>query len=177
MRAGRRAERFRGTADLPYFFRQPYGPGWALVGDAGYHKDPITAQGISDAFRDAELLAEAIATGLARLDEALADYERRRNEARCRCTSSPTSSPGSSRPPPEMQELFAALRGEPGADRPLTSPPAAGSSRLRVTLERAVQLVRLCVVTLRGCRQPRPIEHPAIGNFSIDDERHASDME
>ena len=36
------------------FFRKPYGPGWALVGDAGYHKDPITAFGITDAFRDAE---------------------------------------------------------------------------------------------------------------------------
>jgi flavin-dependent dehydrogenase len=64
-RAGRRSERFRGTADLPNYLRRPYGPGWALVGDAGYHKDPITAQGISDAFRDAELLAEAIDDGFA----------------------------------------------------------------------------------------------------------------
>jgi flavin-dependent dehydrogenase len=40
MRAGKRAERFVGTVDLPNFFRKPYGPGWALVGDAGYHKDP-----------------------------------------------------------------------------------------------------------------------------------------
>jgi flavin-dependent dehydrogenase len=84
VRAGRRAERWFGTADLPNFFRKPYGPGWALVGDAGYHKDPITAQGISDAFRDAELLAEAIDdefAGRRPLEEALADYERRRNEA------------------------------------------------------------------------------------------------
>ena len=56
VRNGKRSERFYGTADLPFFFRKPYGPGWALVGDAGYHKDPITAQGISDAFRDAELV-------------------------------------------------------------------------------------------------------------------------
>ena len=44
----------------PNYFRKPYGPGWALVGDAGYNKDFITAQGISDAFRDAELCATAI---------------------------------------------------------------------------------------------------------------------
>ena len=84
VRAGRREERFAGTADVPNFFRKPSGPGWALVGDAGYHKDPCTGQGISDAFRDAELLAEAIDDGFSgrrTLDEALADYERRRNEA------------------------------------------------------------------------------------------------
>jgi len=81
---GKRAHRFMGTADLPNFFRKPHGPGWALVGDAGCHKDPITAQGITDAFRDAEFLAQAIHTGLSGsqpLDEALAGYERRRNEA------------------------------------------------------------------------------------------------
>ena len=84
VRAGRRAERFAGTAELPSFFRRPYGPGWALVGDAGYHRDPLTAWGITDAVRDAELLAEAIDAGLSgrrRMDEALAEYERRRNEA------------------------------------------------------------------------------------------------
>ena len=39
---------------------KPYGPGWALVGDAGYHKHPITAFGITDAFRDAEAVASAL---------------------------------------------------------------------------------------------------------------------
>jgi flavin-dependent dehydrogenase len=84
VRAGKREERFLGSADLDNFFRKPYGPGWALVGDAGYHKDPITALGISDAFRDAELLADAIDAGLSErrpMEEALADYERQRNEA------------------------------------------------------------------------------------------------
>ena len=83
VRHGKREERFVGTADLPNFFRKPYGPGWALVGDSGYHKDPITAQGITDAFRDAELLANAIDEGFSErrpLDEALASYERKRNE-------------------------------------------------------------------------------------------------
>jgi flavin-dependent dehydrogenase len=81
---GRRAERFQGTGDMTNFFRKPFGPGWALVGDAGYHKDPITGQGISDAFRDAALLAEAVDAGLsgnAPLLDALAVYEARRNAA------------------------------------------------------------------------------------------------
>ncbi len=43
--SGRREERFYGTADTPNYFRKPYGKGWALVGDAGYHKDPVLAQG------------------------------------------------------------------------------------------------------------------------------------
>ena len=84
VRHGKRSERFQGTADLPFFFRKPYGPGWALVGDAGYHKDPFTAEGITDAFRDAELLGEALDAGLRGrrpLEEALAGYEQRRNEA------------------------------------------------------------------------------------------------
>lgn len=78
-----REERFYGTGDLPNFFRKPYGPGWALVGDAGHHKDPYLALGVADAFRDAELLAEAIdqgLTGVQSMDQALAGYERRRNE-------------------------------------------------------------------------------------------------
>ena len=84
VRSGRRAERFYGTADLPNFLRRPFGPGWALVGDAGSHKDPYGALGISDAFRDADLLAAAAHQGLAGqspLNEALMTYERRRNEA------------------------------------------------------------------------------------------------
>ncbi len=50
----------RGAVNLPNQVRRPTGPGWALVGDAGYHRDPITGHGISDAFRDAELLASAV---------------------------------------------------------------------------------------------------------------------
>ena len=45
------------------FLREAWGPGWALVGDAGYFKDPLTAHGITDALRDAELLAVAAARG------------------------------------------------------------------------------------------------------------------
>ena len=112
VQAGRRVEHIRAMSDVPNLFRRPYGPGWALVGDAGYHKDPINAQGISDALGHAELLAEAVDDGLAGrrpLAEALAGYEQQRNEAvrpmyEFNCQSA-TLDP----PPPEMQAVFAAL--------------------------------------------------------------------
>jgi 2-polyprenyl-6-methoxyphenol hydroxylase-like FAD-dependent oxidoreductase len=84
VRAGSRAERIYGTANTANYFRPAHGPGWALVGDAGLAMDPVTGQGISDALRDAELLADAIAAGLhgkLPLDAALRDYERARNAA------------------------------------------------------------------------------------------------
>lgn len=112
-RGGRRSERFRGTADLRSFFRRPFGPGWALVGDAGYHKDPITAQGISDAFRDAELLADAVDDGFSGrrpLPDALAAYEQRRNEAVMPMYGMTLQFAALQPPPPEMQQLFEALR-------------------------------------------------------------------
>ena len=84
VRSGERIERFYGAANLPNFLRTPYGPGWALVGDAGCHKDPYSALGICDAFRDATLAVGAIdqqLSGTGRHDQAMADYERRRNES------------------------------------------------------------------------------------------------
>jgi 2-polyprenyl-6-methoxyphenol hydroxylase-like FAD-dependent oxidoreductase len=64
--------------------RQPVGPGWALVGDAGYHRDPVTGHGITDAFRDAELLATALGQALENPtaeDEALTTYHHQRDAA------------------------------------------------------------------------------------------------
>jgi flavin-dependent dehydrogenase len=83
VRAGKQEQRFMGTADQPNYFRKPYGPGWALVGDAGYHRDFITGLGINDAFRDAELVAKATDEGLSGtrpMDEAMAAYETKRND-------------------------------------------------------------------------------------------------
>jgi flavin-dependent dehydrogenase len=74
----------RGYAALPNHLRRPAGPGWALVGDAGYHRDPITGHGMTDAFRDAELLADAadaMLSGTCEEDVAMATYERLRNAA------------------------------------------------------------------------------------------------
>jgi 2-polyprenyl-6-methoxyphenol hydroxylase-like FAD-dependent oxidoreductase len=115
VRNGKRAEPFRGSADLRNFYRRPHGPGWALVGDAGYHKDPITAQGISDAFRDAELLTAALDEGFSGrrpLDVALADYERQRNEASMPVYELTCQLAALAPPTPEQQQLFAALRND-----------------------------------------------------------------
>ncbi|WP_214410577.1 NAD(P)/FAD-dependent oxidoreductase [Sphaerisporangium fuscum] len=60
LRSGRRLERMYGTGDQQNFFRRAYGPGWALVGDAGHHKDSITARGITDAFLQAELIVSRL---------------------------------------------------------------------------------------------------------------------
>ena len=82
LRAGERVEQWIGTMVSGYY-RRPYGPGWALVGDAGYNKDPGTAQGISDAFRDAQLLADAIHAGLVGdgpVEDHLASYQAARDE-------------------------------------------------------------------------------------------------
>jgi flavin-dependent dehydrogenase len=82
MRAGGQKERFIGTADQPNYFRVPYGPGWALVGDAGYHRDFLTGLGITDAFRDAEYLAEAVGKGFAGeapMEAAMAEYQAKRD--------------------------------------------------------------------------------------------------
>ena len=74
----------RGSVDLPNHVRRAAGPGWALVGDAGYHRDPISGHGLTDAFRDAELLAEAANLGLrhpAHETAAMSDYEQQRDAA------------------------------------------------------------------------------------------------
>ena len=68
---------------MPSFLRQPWGPGWALVGDASHFKDPISAHGITDALRDAEFLADAIVSvhrGESNEQEALAGYQLIRDE-------------------------------------------------------------------------------------------------
>jgi len=114
IRAGTRVEKFRGSVDLEGFFRRPYGPGWALVGDAGYHKNPITAQGITDAFRDAELLAEAVDATLAGqlpADKALAAYEQKRNEAALPLYRMTCDLARLEPPPAQMLGLFQALHG------------------------------------------------------------------
>jgi flavin-dependent dehydrogenase len=84
LRHARRTSPVRGMLRQPNQVRQAFGPGWALVGDAGYHRDAITAHGISDAFRDAEFLAvaldQALSTG-AQESTALARYQQQRDQA------------------------------------------------------------------------------------------------
>jgi flavin-dependent dehydrogenase len=113
LRNGHREERFVGGL-VPNYFRKPYGPGWALVGDAGYLKDPCTAEGITDAFHGAELLVEAIDSGLSGrrpLDAALEEFERQRNQAAFPLYEFTCQLATLAPPPPEMQKLLGALRG------------------------------------------------------------------
>ena len=72
----------RSFAGRPGYLRRSWGPGWALVGDAGSWKDPISTHGLTDALRDAELLAQAIlasAAGGLTESEALAGYQAKRD--------------------------------------------------------------------------------------------------
>lgn len=75
--AGEQSSQLRAFAGMPGFLRRCVGPGWALVGDAGYFRDPITAHGITDALCEAELLARAVTRGG---DDALTEYHTGRSE-------------------------------------------------------------------------------------------------
>jgi len=110
---GARVGPIMGMRDLPNFFRKSYGDGWALVGDAGYHKDPIIAQGISDAFRSAEWLAQAVHAGLGDsrpLVDSLAEYQRVRDERLTPMYDLSCSMATLEPPSPEMLALYGALR-------------------------------------------------------------------
>jgi len=113
VRAATREERFAGGA-VPNFFRKPFGPGWALVGDAGYNKDPITAQGISDAFRDAELCSTALDetfNGGRSFNDAMSSYQRTRDAEVLPIYEFTTQLATLEAPPVEMQRLLGAVHG------------------------------------------------------------------
>jgi 2-polyprenyl-6-methoxyphenol hydroxylase-like FAD-dependent oxidoreductase len=113
IRGAKREARFAGTA-VPNYFRKPFGPGWALVGDAGYNKDFITAQGITDAFRDAELCADALSeslSGARSFDDAMAGYQRTRDEHVLPMFEFTCMLATLEPPPPELQQVLAAVHG------------------------------------------------------------------
>lgn len=113
LRAATRVERFVG-ASVPNYFRRPYGPGWALVGDAGYNKDFITAQGIQDAFRDAELCAAALDetfSGARPFAVAMGAYQSTRDEGVLPMYEFTCELATLAPPPPELQQLLAAMPG------------------------------------------------------------------
>ena len=110
----KRESGFMGAGDLSGYFRKPYGPGWALVGDAGYHKHPITAFGITDAFRDAEAVASALDETFSErrsFDDAMADYQRARDEEALPIYGFTCDFAKLEPPPPEMQQLIGAMQG------------------------------------------------------------------
>jgi 2-polyprenyl-6-methoxyphenol hydroxylase-like FAD-dependent oxidoreductase len=109
----------RGAVGLRSYVRRAVGPGWALVGDAGYHRDPITGHGMTDAFRDAELLATAADDALreprARQLPLLEDYQSRRDAALAptlRLTAAMSAFPAPSRFVELQHELSAVLEQE-----------------------------------------------------------------
>ncbi len=113
LRSATREARIVGTA-VPNFFREPYGPGWALVGDAGYNKDFITAQGIHDAFRDAELCAKALDETFSEartFEAAMAHYQTTRDQQVLPMYEFTTQLATLEPPPPELQQLLGAVHG------------------------------------------------------------------
>jgi len=117
VRGAKREAPFAGAAVLNYF-RKPFGPGWALIGDAGYNRDPITAQGISDAFRDAERCTAAIDEalgGVLPFDDAMKAYQRDRDEHVVSMFEFTCQLATLDPPPPRMQQLLASIVGKQDA--------------------------------------------------------------
>jgi 2-polyprenyl-6-methoxyphenol hydroxylase-like FAD-dependent oxidoreductase len=113
LRAAKREDRFYGMA-VPNFFRKPYGPGWALIGDAGYNKDFITAQGIQDAFRQAEGCAGALDEsfrGVRSFEEAMGAFQAARDERAMPIYHFTCEMATQEPPPPQLQKILAAARG------------------------------------------------------------------
>jgi 2-polyprenyl-6-methoxyphenol hydroxylase-like FAD-dependent oxidoreductase len=103
---------------VPNFFRKPFGPGWALVGDAGYNRDFITAQGISDAFRDAELCATAIDASLSgsrSFEDAMGSYQAARDDQVLPMFDFTLQLASLEPPPPDLQQLLGAVHGNQDA--------------------------------------------------------------
>lgn len=118
IRSAKREERFVGMA-VPNYFRKPFGPGWALVGDAGYNRDFITAFGIMDAFHQAELCTTALhrfLSGTAAYEVAMGQYQSARDERALPMYDMTLKLAAVDQPPPpEMQHLLAAVHGNPEA--------------------------------------------------------------
>ncbi len=108
-----RESRFIGIS-VPNFYRASHGPGWVLVGDAGHDQDPCTAQGITNAFRDAELVAgawHAARSDGPGDDEAMVGYQRRRDETTLPMYDLTCQLAAVAPPSPQQAQLFGAMVG------------------------------------------------------------------
>jgi 2-polyprenyl-6-methoxyphenol hydroxylase-like FAD-dependent oxidoreductase len=117
LHGAKREARYLGAA-LPNYFRKPYGPGWVLVGDAGYIKDSITAQGINDAFHDAERCAHAIdsyLSGVRSMADAMDVYQRLRDQHALPMYELTCQAASLQPPSQEMQQLLAAIQHDQAA--------------------------------------------------------------
>ena len=150
-----REERLLGGG-VPNFFRTPYGPGWALVGDAGYTKDPVTAQGISDAFQSAEACAAAlhdVFTGARPFAAAMAEYQQDRDTAAFPIYEYTTQLATLEPPPPEVQALLGAIAGDQAAMDGFVSVTAG-------TLSPAAFFAPANVASILGASVPAPSAAP-----------------
>ena len=113
IRCAKREARLLGVP-TPNYFRKPYGPGWALVGDAGYIRDPITAQGIRDAFRDAEACAFALDrsfAGASSYEDAMSNYQQARDSSVMSMYEFTCHFAALQPPSQQLRQLFKAMRG------------------------------------------------------------------
>ena len=114
------AQTYKADLEHNYLATLTYGAGWALVGDAGYNKDSITAQGISDAFRDAELCATAVDdafTGRQTFAGAMAAYQVTRDVHVIPIYEFTSQLATLAPPPVEVVQLLAAVAGsQPASD-------------------------------------------------------------
>ena len=118
LRGATRETRLAAVGDLRGFFRKPFGPGWALVGDAGYHKDPITAFGITDAFRDAEAASAALDdafSGRRPYDDAMAAWQQARDDESLPVYGFTCDFAKIEPPPAQMLQLLGAVSTNPKA--------------------------------------------------------------
>jgi 2-polyprenyl-6-methoxyphenol hydroxylase-like FAD-dependent oxidoreductase len=145
----RLAGKVRSATGIESYFRHSSGPGWALAGDAGHFKDPVTAQGIRDALRHGRLLGEAVAPTLEHakaLDPALRGWEHRR-ESDCLAVYQWTNLLARGEPMTALEiELYRAARERPALARELadvfarTRPPSKflTPARLAILTARAL---------------------------------------
>ena len=128
VRGAKRESKYIGSAELPGYFRKPYGPGWTLVGDAGYHKNPITAMGINDAYRDVELVVGALDdafSGRRPYEEGMSEYQEIRDREAMPVYEFTCEFATMEPPPPEMHRLIGAMQGNQDAMDDFVSVQAA----------------------------------------------------
>jgi 2-polyprenyl-6-methoxyphenol hydroxylase-like FAD-dependent oxidoreductase len=143
MRAATRQARFVGTS-VPGYFRKPFGPGWALVGDAAYNKDFITAMGITDAFRDAELCSTALHQAFSAektFEESMQIYQRTRDERVLPMYEFTNQIAPLEPPPPDFLQLLSAVHGNPSAMRAFVQVTAGVLSPAQFFSEQNVQSI------------------------------------
>ena len=161
-----RQGRFIGGA-IANFMRKPFGPGWALVGDAGLTVDPCTSAGINNAFRDVETLVEAVDDGLSGrkpMPVALANYHSQRDERsgpiyQFACQLAPFAPP-----PPEMIQLFAALASNPADTNRFLGLFAQTVSPVEFFAPSNLQQNHWCGSS--GVKKPDPFAHCFIKDFA-----------